>query len=326
MSRNKFISRVASGTLALSLLVSPVLADAQTLRNDVQGSFLVFTKFDIRGDTVTELRITNDGNNLLDNTGNYPDLKVKLNYVCPGVKFVNDRCAALDTTVTFTPHQTRVINVAEQNPPCNQGYVIAYAMNYRNVPVSYNHLYGSSTISSLRRLEGDNAIAINANPSEGTELGSGTPRQLRFGSDYAALPSTLYTDFRAVNGEPDRGSRLTLLTLDVLAGMQNPPAVAFIDFWNAAEVPFSTSHEFICWSDVQLDDIDLNFLEDNLGTTYGSMTLAAYGNCPIPGGCPPLTPYNAAVIGSISEYGDGVLNSRNLFHDETAKTSLYQPR
>jgi hypothetical protein len=33
--------------------------------------------------------------------------------------------------------------------------------------------------------------------------------------------------------------------------MQNAPAVVFIDFWNAAEVPFS-SHEFICWTEKQL--------------------------------------------------------------------------
>lgn len=323
MTKNKFI------TLALVALSFGLCANsfAQVNDDNTPGSFLVFAKFDIRGDTSTQLRIVNNGENLPNAQGDIVDLKVKLNYICPGVKHVNDFCAALDRTVTFTPNQTRIIDVADQNPPCNQGYVVAYALSSAvtgNKPASYNYLTGSSHITSGRSSEADNAIAIQSPASEGTVLGSGTPLQLRIGTDYSPVGTVSYTDFRATSA--DAGSVLNLLTLDVLAGMQNPPAVVFIDFWNAAEVPFSTSHEFICWTEKQLETIDLNFLEDNLGTTYGSMKIVPNANCPLPGGCPPLVPYDATILGAITEYGAGDSTGRTLFHDQTPKTTVYQPR
>jgi hypothetical protein len=125
MTKNKFI------TLALVALSFGLCANsfAQVNDDNTPGSFLVFPKFDIRGDTSTQLRIVNNGENLRNSQGDVVDLKVKLNYICPGVKHVNDFCAALDRTVTFTPNQTRIIDVADQNPPCNQGYVVAYVLS-----------------------------------------------------------------------------------------------------------------------------------------------------------------------------------------------------
>lgn len=289
--------------------------------DSVPGSFLVFPKFDIRGNSSTQLRIVN-------NDGGDPN--VKLNFVCPGVKNVNQFCAALDTTISFTPHQTRIIDVADMHPPCNQGYVVAYAVSERSSTAkSYNWLTGSYHILNGREHEAGNAIQIQSTQSKGSTLGYNG--KLRFGTgDYTALGSNLFTDFRAVKygseGVADTGSRLTLLTLDVLAGMQNPPAVAFIDFWNAAEVPFSTSVEYICWTEKQLDSIDANFLEDNLGTTYGSMSIQPFANCPLPGGCPPLVPYDPTMLGTISEYGDGDTGGWALSHDDTPKYATYQPR
>jgi hypothetical protein len=211
-------------------------------------------------------------------------------------------------------------------------------LNPSNQPAAYDYLTGSYHISSGRSQEADNAIAIQAieqnqecsgyvecdfSSLQGQTLGSNG--QLRFGQDYRALGTVSYTDFRATS--TDAGSTLNLLTLDVLAGMQNPPAVAFIDFWNAAEVPFSTSTEFICWTEKQLEAIDVNFLEDNLGTTYGSMRITPAPNCPLPGGCPPLVPYDATVLGAITEYDDkGDSTGRTLFHDQEPKETQYQPR
>lgn len=293
-------------------------AEAQAIVNsDVPGSFLIFSKFDIRGDQNTQLRIVNNGN---------ASGKVKLNYVCPGVKHVNDFCAALDRTVTFTPHQTRIINVADQNPPCEQGFAVAFAINANNQPVSYNYLTGSYHLFDGRRHEADNALQVQSPTPVGTVLG--VQGQLRFnGSDYNAIGRNLVTDFRAVTTEPEAGSRLTLVDLNILAGMQNPPSNMFIDFWNAAEEPFSTSYEFICWGDTRLDDIQANFLETNLGTTYGSMLIQPYATCPIAGTCPPIQPHLPAVVGSISEYGDGTRGLRALSSDGTPNTAgVYQPR
>lgn len=304
---------------ALPLAMYATSANAQTVYDEnVPASFLVFPSFDIRGTTTTTLRIVNH-----DSTA----VSVKLNYVCPGVKNVNDFCAALDTEIDLTPKQTRVIDVSDQNPPCNQGYVVAFAINAADEPIAFDFLTGSYNITEGRRDEADNAIGLQSPQSKGTVLGTGFPRQVRFGgADYSAISQNLFTDFRAVASEPDRGSKLTLLTLDVLAGMQNPPAVAFINFWNAAEVPFSTSREFVCWDQVTLDGIDANFLEENLGTTYGSMRIVGVPNCPLPGGCPPLLPYDATLLGAITEYGDGVLTGRTLNHDLLPKSTSYQAR
>lgn len=325
----RFIALCTAFAGALSGLVQT--ASAQVGQENVPGSFLVFPKFDIRGASATQVRIVNTGES---------NVNVHLNFVCPGVKNVNDFCAALDTTITFTPHQTRVIDVADLHPPCNQGYLVGYAygaggqfdiggLGARNRPISYNFLIGSYHISSGRLLEADNAIASQSVQAPGTILGAGG--RLRFGGgDYTPMATQHFTDFRAVRfgteGDPDLGSRLTLLTLDVLAGMQNPPAVAFIDFWNAAEVPFSTSVEFVCWTERQLDTIDANFLEDNLGSTVGSMTITPFPNCPLPGGCPPLIPYDPALLGQIQEYGDGETAARTLHHDLSPKASSFQPR
>jgi hypothetical protein len=85
--------------------------------------------------------------------------------------------------------------------------------------------------------------------------------------------------------------------------MQNPPAVAFIDFWNAAEVPFSTSTEFICWTEKQLEAIDVNFLEDNLGTTYGSMRITRRRIVHCQAAARHLC-LMTTVLGAITEYDD----------------------
>ena len=322
------LSVALSGVIAGSASAQSVPVGGPLLEENVTGSFLVFPKFDIRGDTATQLRIVNNG----------PDLiAAHLNFVCPGVKNVNDFCASLDRVVTLTPHQTRVIDVADQNPPCNQGFVIAYAqvptvipaLPNSGQPVSYNWLSGSYHIGEGRRLEAETAIAVQSTQSIGSVLGSAG--KLRFGGgDYSAMPTNLFTDFRSVffgnEAAADEGSRITLLTLDTLAGMQNPPAVAFVDFWNAAEEPFSSSVEFICWTERQLDTIDANFLEENLGSTHGSMKLTPFPNCPLPGGCPPLVPFDATMLGQIEEYGDGVLSARLLSHDQTPKATAYQPR
>jgi hypothetical protein len=326
MIKNKLFTLTATVALCCATFAAKPVS-AQVADDNSPGSFLVFPKFDIRDATSTQLRIVNNGDNLRNSTGDVVDLKVKLNYVCPGVKHVNEFCAALDRTYTFTVNQTRIIDVAGDHPPCQQGYVIAYVLDpITSRPVAYNHLTGSYHINEGAANSADNAIAIQSPFSDGSTLGSINPTQLRIGGDYSAVGTTLYTDFLSSCESPANGSRLTLLTLDVLAGMQNPPAVVAIDFWNAAEVPFSTSSEFICWEDKELEDIDVNFLEDNLGTEYGSMKITPIANCPLPGGCPPLAPYDATILGAITEWGDGTTGGRTLFHDQTPKGTTYQPR
>lgn len=313
-------NRLFLGLAFLALFsTSPVAASAQQwVANDLQpGSFLIFPQFNIKGDTKTRLRVTNN----LD----LKDVEVKINYVCPGIKHVDDFCDALDRTIRLTPHQTRIIDVDDHNPPCDEGFAVAFAQWQLN-PISFNYLTGSYHINNGRRLEADNAIAVQSVQADYAVLGSGGGLRFDGTTDYAPLATELYTDFLAVASSPDVGSNLILLALDTIAGQQNPATSVFIDFWNAVEQPFSTAHEFVCWDKVRLDEIDYNFMQGNLGTVFGSMAIAAAPNCPLPGGCPPLIPYDPVIVGAIEEYAPGMRTVRNLYHDKYAKSTTYYPR
>ncbi len=285
------------------------------------GSFLVFPLFDIRPGYETQVRITN--------TNQSASVRVQLNFVCPGTKEDNF-CDALDRHIAITPYGTAVLNIAEFNPPCAEGYVVAFAENGNQQAVAFDHLIGSYHISFDGSLEAAPAISIQSLKDEGAVLGADSA--LQFGTnagddpDYKALPTHSFTDFQAVrNGA---GSELVLLTLDAIAGGHNPVTSVDIRFWNEREVPFSTSWDFVCWTRVPLEKIDFNFFADNLGTDYGAMALWPEPTCPIAGGCPPLELFDPTILGAIDEFGSSARarTKRNLFHDKTPKSTEFFPR
>ncbi|MCB0310803.1 MAG: hypothetical protein KDD42_06195 [Bdellovibrionales bacterium] len=305
-----FIITFAISWCLTASLSSPIPAGAD---NSVQasimtpGTLLVFTRFDFRGDRKTELRVTNTSEE---------NSNLAINFVCPG-QVGNEFCAKLDVHYFFTPHQTRVIDVESRNPPCQQGFVMAWAENEQREPISFNHFIGSSYHAEGARAEASQAIAIQAVRPTGEVLGN--YGRFQFGpepspetQDFAAIPKDYYTDFRSTDAEVISGSRLTLVDLDAMLGVQNPPSVVFVDFWNAAEEPFSSSHQFICWDEVSLEDLDDNFSENALGTTYGAMAIEARQNCPIPGACPPMVARAPVLVASLQEYGDGTRAERHL--------------
>lgn len=310
-------TRFLIGTLLAIFGCLPACVFAQTMQDNTPGTFLLFPKFDIRGDTATQIRIVNNGPS---------NIKAHLIVVCPGVKNVDQFCAELDTTITFTRHQTRVIDISDLHPPCTQGYVTALAWGAggqndiggiagNNRALSYNHLTGSYRITAGRELEAENALASQSTAAQGTFIANNA----RPGLGLLPPGARLYTDFKsvipAVGASPASGSRLTLVDLNVSPGTQNPVAAIFVDFWNTAEVPYSTSLEFVCWTDIQLDLISANFLRANLGTTRGSMELVPASICPIPGACPNFIPRAGTILGSLTEYGDGEVAAHSLYYD-----------
>lgn len=312
--------------IVLSLIFSTSVA-AQDVYRDLQpGSLLVFPAFDITEDFITQLRITN--------TDSVTSVDIQLNFICPGSR-QDLFCDALDRHLTLTPSGTAVLDVEEQNPPCHRGYVVAFAENATRQAISFNALIGSYHITRTNRMyydEAEQAIAIQSvKPFQEVLGASGT---LQFGAepdpatqDYAALATHLFTGFQAVDPHHELyGSELILLTLSTIVGATNPPSLVVIDFWNENEVAFSASWEFVCWTQVRVDEIDLNFLEDNLGTRYGSMTILPVPNCPVAGGCPPLIPFEPAVLGAIRGLGLTSKSARNLYHDELPKSARYIAR
>ena len=318
-------------------------ARAQIVNDSQPGSVLVFPKFDESENHATQLRITN--------THDSQYVGVRLDIICPGVKGfeAESRCESTDVHRRISPHGTVVFDVGPY-AQCDEGFVVAIAEQAPATatqpssgrPISWNYLTGSYHIISSDAAEADQAIAIQSiwpafDPSaptfldpEGDGLQFGTPEGSTGLQDYVALGTTLYTDFRAggvVADQPEEqlGSELVLLSLDIIAGAQNPPTLVNINFWNENQVQYSASVEYVCWTRLPLEEISDLFLADNLGTATGSMTLTPAENCPIAGACQPgaLLPYRPVILGAIDEYGAGFQTKRNLYHDNVPNSTIY---
>ncbi len=300
---------------------------AQEVYRDLQpGSFLVFPAFDISEGFSTQVRITN--------TDPATAGHIQLNFICPGSR-QDPFCDTLGRHLTLAPAGTATLDVESYHPPCDRGYLVAFAENKKYQAISFNALIGSYHITRNHRRyddEAEQAIAIQSVKPFNTVLGANGI--LNFGADsdpatqdYAALGTHLFTDFRAVDGHHEwYGSELILLSLNTIIGAPNPASRVVVDFRNANEVAFSASWEFVCWTQVRLDEIDLNFLEANLGTLHGSMTIVPVPNCPVPGGCPPLIPFEPAVLGAIRGLGWMSGSARNLYHDALPRSARYVAR
>lgn len=296
--------------VSFGLPTTPTAAPAPTAAapGEALGTLLVYPIFDIRQFSSTQIRVSNYG---------YSDVRFHYNYVCPGVPHVNDFCAKLNKTVSLTPHETRVIDVSAEHPPCNQGFVLGFASNSSGEPISYNFLAGSYAITSGRRVDQDNAVAIKSVREKGAVLGSSQGFNFVNGEqqDFDPLAPLLVSDFRAteVESEGTAGTKLVLLDLGAALGLQNPASTVFINFWSSSEQAYSSSLEFICWAQLKLEDINDNFRAENLGTRYGSFQAESVLSCPGAGMCPPLNPRAALLLGVIQEYGpdDGAMRSPN---------------
>ena len=309
-------------------------ATAQDLVADSQpGSVLVFPKFDENGDRDTHLRITN--------THDSAYVGVRLDIICPGEKGfgAESRCEATDVHLRISPHGTALIHVG-QYAPCNEGFIVAIAEEAPLTPtqpssgqvISWNHLTGSYHIASDDGSEAAHAIGIQSIHPDGTVLD--TSDGLQFGpdpdpvaQDYVALGTTLYTDFLATHevGDEKAGSELVLLSLDTIVGAQNPPTLVNMNFWNADQVQYSASLEYVCWTRVRLDEISDLFRLHNLGTIAGSMRLTPAENCPVAGSCPPIPLSRQVILGAIDEFGPGTRTKRNLYHDNEPNSTIYDP-
>ena len=325
------------------LLVQPAGAEGPLLNSETPGSFLVFPKFDIRVGKSTQIRISD----VFDGPEFSRSVYLIFNFVCGAEKFSADRCKELDVKIPITYHGTVVVDVGGKTgigtrvvPPCEHGFVVVYAARLLDdQPISYNYLIGSYHISrgigaARTSAEADQAIAIQSVRPALTALDVDGNGGLEFGKDqdgdtfydYAALGDSLLKDFQA----PTDGAstELTLLTLDIFSGAQNPPVLVYIDFWNAFEVKFSTAWEFVCYTQVRLQDIDVNFRADLLGTPYGSLRITPAPNCPFPGLCEAGEPeelYYPTILGAIHERTGTTATLRNLSHDFVPRFTTYYP-
>jgi hypothetical protein len=205
--------------------------------------------------------------------------------------------------------------------PCNKGYVMAFVEDAAHHAISANQLIGSYRISGT---DGDdaeavNAIAVQSAKPEGTLLGSPDPATgevvLTFGtaatSDYVALPDVQFSDFQAVNpaAVPKR-TQLIVLTPTIKAGLANPQASVGIRAWNQFADESSSTRQFTCWAEFELETVAGFFNAATLGTPFGSTRFEPVATAT----------YDPAILGVIRETGPGP-TVRRMYHTDTVVPS-----
>jgi hypothetical protein len=338
---------VGVGLLA-SVMVLPVIAQ-NGLREGLPGSLLIFPKFDVSSSAATQIRISD----VSDTTSAI----VHVNVICPPDPFQTSQfhefagtCTVNDRFYSLTPHGTKTFNVATEFPglPCQQGYLMAFAVNGAGTPIVNNNLIGSYRITGGTGIhtpeldevfpavvDGDDTEANNAVAVQSLQEPDGKPLGktdiltgellLHFGllrtSDYIALPFRLFSDFQAVT--PTNQLSLILLTPSIRANVVNPSAFVSGRFWNEVEREHSFGRDFVCWQEIPLGFAFNNtagFTAANLGSATGSMQIDALkSQCLFPiGDCGPSVAggpniYSPAILGVVREDRPGP-SHRFMYH------------
>jgi len=184
---------------------------------------------------------------------------------------------------TPTAYSPTVTATRVPTPPCDEGYLIAWVVDSSDRPIKFDGLIGDAII------RGDDGApsAYNATPIQAAAgippltnnlptVIATAPGALVFnGAVYQAVPSSIAGSLRfeqpAAAAPPSTEVRtdLTLLTLDVLSNAPNYPTYVELDFFNANEYLISQFHEFICWDQVRLTDIDPFLTVEGMQTRKG---------------------------------------------------------
>ena len=323
------IAMIVGVGLLGSAMVLPARAQ---LRGEVPGSFLIFPQFNISPPAVTQLRISDVSDPGLGGT-----TRLQLQYICPplggpgasgGTAGV---CATVDRHKFVTFHGSLNVDVATDlggpfpGAPCNKGYVVAFVEDAAHTAISHNQLIGSYRISGTDGDDADavKAIAVQSAKPPGTQLGSLDATGelvLTFGttptSDYVALPDVLFSDFQAVDVAAGKRTELIVLTPTIKAGLANPTANIGHRWWNQSEDPFSSTGQFTCWAEFELEAISGGFNAATLGTPFGSMRVKSVTSS---GG------YSPAILGVIREVGPGPTVRRMYHTDTVVPSSTYGP-
>jgi hypothetical protein len=266
--------------LTLAIPATAQVRDTRLSDSEEPGSVLVFPKF-LTGTTADgeprsafEIGITcpkkADGSPGVCAEGTR--VKLRAHWVCPGSQELAEKFICKETNFDLfgTVTGTIVINPANAGhvtqqvpiPPCEAGYLIVWVIDTRDQPIKYDALIGDAV---LREYD-DTPAAYNAIPIQATAAdapGAVRTRGLSFdggaGGYQAATGQVQGTvKYDQLDDSPFSATALTLLTLDVHSNRPNFPTFVDLNFYSEDEVLLSTAHEFICWSQVLLSDINPN--------------------------------------------------------------------
>jgi hypothetical protein len=266
---------------AMAQVRSPLLSDSEE-----PGSVLVFPKF-LSGTTAHgeprsafEIGITCPKNVREGTPGVCAEgtsVKLRAHWVCPGSQDLAEKFICKETnfdlfgtvtgTIVINPANAGHVTQRVPTPPCEAGYLLVWVINPSDQPIKYDALIGDAVLREFDDAPAAyNAIPIQAFPGDATGA-------LRAGLFFTGQPG----GYQAVTGQvqgtlkydqlddsPYAATALTLLTLDVLSNRPNLPTFVDLNFYSEDEVLLSTAHEFICWSQVLLSDINPNLTATGL--------------------------------------------------------------
>jgi hypothetical protein len=226
-------------------------------------------------------------------------VKIRFHWVCPGDQDLAHKfiCKETDFDLRTTVNGKLVFNPQGLPVPghtrvpvaeCNRGYLIGWVINNSDQPIKFDGLIGDAVLRlSETAVTAYSATTIQADPGL-THL---APIQkvpadnfttfepsLAFDGEpghYLAVTGKFYADVRFDEEPSDQppfpkaDTFLTLLTLDVRSNEPNLPVFVPLRFCNANEVCISTFVEFVCWTEVDIESIDVNLTDIGMGTRKG---------------------------------------------------------
>jgi hypothetical protein len=226
----------------------------------------------------------------------HQSVKIRFHWVCPSDqafenKFICkendfDVVTSMDGKVVFDPDGVTIAGSAPITvpaAPCKKGYLIGWVINTSDQPIKFDGLIGDAVIrASGTAVQAYRGITIQADPalangaliSTPLDRLTGTPTLAFDGQPghYQTVPGVVYGDVRYSNPNGPTtytNSWLILMTLDVRSNQSNYPTEVGLDFYNETERLVSTSTEFVCWTEVELSQIDPNLTQAGMGTRKG---------------------------------------------------------
>jgi hypothetical protein len=216
-------------------------------------------------------------------------VKLLARWVCPASQTLSEKfvCKATDFELLTTVKGTVWINpenigsrsrsVDVPRPPCNAGFLLVWVVSPddANDPraIKFDGLVGTAVLrNGTGSASGYTAYPIQA-------IDQLPPGALTDVNDDGRLQFDGLTEYKAITGQLRGTVRLerstlsptntlgriqthvTMLTLDTLANRPNYPTFVDLHFFNENETLLSASHEFVCWTQVRLSDIDTNLDE-----------------------------------------------------------------
>jgi len=222
-------------------------------------------------------------------------IKLEAHWVCPGserpaASFVCKEAnfilfTTINGKITLNPNgQSSIGNIPVA--PCPQGYLVAFVVNLLDQPIKFDGLIGDAVV----RLSPSAESAYDGVPVQAADtVAADTGHLITLGSDpftgqstlifdgvighYAVLTGQLSGDVKFDNTTVAplyNNTFLVLLTLDVQSSFPNNPTFAEFTFYNAKQVPTSTSTNFVCWQRVDITKLNAGLNQRSQGTAEGS--------------------------------------------------------